>query len=154
MIFECLLQSCIWHEFGSKLIIDTFYWALSAVWYLVAYCRDDAAGRRGREDIISEGSNSNATERAVTICIYWEINVCTSLAFVSYCLMEKRNMFFHWKFLLYLVIYLVKWCLIIYKRHFATGNLPPIVLHPCGSVDISSILVCFFSTSLRWIKLM
>jgi hypothetical protein len=60
---------------------------------LIAYCRDDAAGRRGREDIISEGSNSNATERAVTICIYWEINVCTSLVFVLLPNGKKKHVF-------------------------------------------------------------
>ena len=57
-----------------------------------AYCRDDAPGRRGREDIISKGYNSNATERAVSICIHREINVVHHL-YLSQCLMEKKHAF-------------------------------------------------------------
>jgi len=99
---------------------------------LSAYCRDNAPGRCGREDIIfSKGSDPKSTERAVTICFRWQINECTSLAFVL--LPDgKETCFSIWSFTVssYISGEMVSDNI---QEALATDNLPTIVLRPCGS---------------------
>jgi hypothetical protein len=47
--------------------------------YYISDCRDDAASRRGRENIVSKGPSFESAERAYKVCIPRQINLFQSV---------------------------------------------------------------------------